>query len=337
MKIDSEFSWRPGSFQLEDKHELHCELIQPLNFQRRSDIPYEWENCRVWGIQKPHRIIEHERDSPKVNVFCALSQRKLYGPFFFIEATVTGHSYLDMLEPQLRQDLDDDFIFQQDGAPPHFHNAVRAYLNTEMSDRWIGRAGIRDRCFMTWPPRSPDMTASAALIETKISAAAPAKDQISADFKYNKVVSNHASSCRLYGEDDEEMGGLLQTMLSQSDPPPPALLGMTCQEVESASGVIIDTILVTLEMRLTGFLEFGKDAATLSARGFDGSLSIFLNKGSDWLLTGEDKISVTTRRGYDLQDSLLMWTWCNRRYAHFVPKKGGQVPTSLVGDGTMGT
>ncbi|KAJ4440693.1 hypothetical protein ANN_08841 [Periplaneta americana] len=48
--------------------------------------------------QKPHRIIEHERDSPKVNVFCALSQRKLYGPFFFIEATVTGHSYLDMLE-----------------------------------------------------------------------------------------------------------------------------------------------------------------------------------------------------------------------------------------------
>ncbi|KAJ4436651.1 hypothetical protein ANN_16782 [Periplaneta americana] len=59
----------------------------------------------------------------------------------------------------LRLDLDDDFIFQQDGAPPHFHNAVRAYLNTEMSDRWIGRAGVRDRCFMTWPPRSPDMTA----------------------------------------------------------------------------------------------------------------------------------------------------------------------------------
>ncbi|KAJ4448502.1 hypothetical protein ANN_10518 [Periplaneta americana] len=97
-------------------------------------------------FEKPHRIIEHERDSPKVNVFCALSQRKLYEPFFFIEATVTGHSYLDMLEqwlvPQLRQDLDDDFIFQQDGALPHFHNAVRAYLNTEVSDHWIGRAGF---------------------------------------------------------------------------------------------------------------------------------------------------------------------------------------------------
>ncbi|KAJ4428287.1 hypothetical protein ANN_24305 [Periplaneta americana] len=46
-------------------------------------------------------------------------------------------------------------------------------------------------------------------------------------------------------------------------------------------------------VRLTGFLEFGKDAATLPPRGFDGRLSILLNEGCDWLLTGEDKISVT--------------------------------------------
>ncbi|KAJ4427659.1 hypothetical protein ANN_25307 [Periplaneta americana] len=46
-------------------------------------------------------------------------------------------------------------------------------------------------------------------------------------------------------------------------------------------------------MRLTGFLEFGKDAATLPPREFDESLSILLNKGCDWLLTGEYKISVT--------------------------------------------
>ncbi|KAJ4434532.1 hypothetical protein ANN_23094 [Periplaneta americana] len=42
----------------------------------------------------------------------------------------------------------------------------------------------------------------------------------------------------------------------------------------------IATILVTLEMRVTGFLEFGKDAATLLPRGFDESLPILLNKGS---------------------------------------------------------
>ncbi|KAJ4438006.1 hypothetical protein ANN_13945 [Periplaneta americana] len=138
----------------------------PISYQNTiAKIRESVNDQKIYGFQfiSLQTISEHERDSSKVNVFCALSQRKLYGPFFFIEATVTGHSYLDMLEqrlvPQIRQDLDDDFIFQQDGTPPHFHNAVRAYLNTEMSDRWIGRAGVRDRCFMTWPPRSPDMTA----------------------------------------------------------------------------------------------------------------------------------------------------------------------------------
>ncbi|KAJ4434333.1 hypothetical protein ANN_22890 [Periplaneta americana] len=86
------------------------ERKRPLGRARRSDEAtfhtsgkINKHNCRVWGTQKPHRIIEHERDSPKVNVFCALSQRKLYGPFFFIEATVTGHSYLEQwLVPQLK-------------------------------------------------------------------------------------------------------------------------------------------------------------------------------------------------------------------------------------------
>jgi len=47
---------------------------------------------------------------------------KVYGPFFFVEPTVTGISYLDMLEnylmSQLQQDMDRDVIFQQDEAPP---------------------------------------------------------------------------------------------------------------------------------------------------------------------------------------------------------------------------
>jgi hypothetical protein len=46
-------------------------------------------NVRIWGLQIPHTTLEHERDSPKVNVFCAISQTKVYGPFFFYE-------YLDL-------------------------------------------------------------------------------------------------------------------------------------------------------------------------------------------------------------------------------------------------
>ena len=76
------------------------------------------------GTENPKSVVEVARDSPKVNVFCAVSTLKVYGPFFFLEQTVTGIAFLDMLTewllPQLNKDSD-DFILQMDGAPPHFH------------------------------------------------------------------------------------------------------------------------------------------------------------------------------------------------------------------------
>jgi len=82
-------------------------------------------------------------DLPKVNVFCAVSSCEVYGPFFFVETTVTSINYLDMLQlwlmPQLEED-GEDFIFQQDGALPHFHFDVRAHLNANLPGHWIGRA-----------------------------------------------------------------------------------------------------------------------------------------------------------------------------------------------------
>ncbi|KAJ4445670.1 hypothetical protein ANN_12354 [Periplaneta americana] len=58
-------------------------------------------------------------------------------------------------------------------------------------------------------------------------------------------------------------------------------------------------------VKLTGFLEFGKDAATLPPRGFDGHLSILLNEGCDWLLNKEDKISVTVRKTFIYDNQLV--------------------------------
>jgi len=79
-------------------------------------------SVRIWGLENPHEIVQHERDSPKINVFSAVSVRKIYGPFFFGGNTVTGNSYLEILQdslfPQLNQNSE-DFIFQQDGASPH--------------------------------------------------------------------------------------------------------------------------------------------------------------------------------------------------------------------------
>jgi hypothetical protein len=88
-----------------------------------------------------------ERDSPKVNVFCAISEKKVCGLFFSVENTIMGNSHLDMLIllllPQLEKDSD-NIIFQQDGSPPHFHTAVWNHQNAHIPQRWIGCAGASD-------------------------------------------------------------------------------------------------------------------------------------------------------------------------------------------------
>ena len=58
--------------------------------------------------------------------------------------------------PQLQEDIV-DFIFQQDGAPPHYNFDVRAHLNAILPGRWIGRASHNDSPLLPWPPRSPDL------------------------------------------------------------------------------------------------------------------------------------------------------------------------------------
>jgi hypothetical protein len=54
---------------------------------------------------------------------------------FFAKETVTGVTYMDMLQnwllPQMNKDSV-DFIFQQDGAPPHCDQDVRDFLNESL-------------------------------------------------------------------------------------------------------------------------------------------------------------------------------------------------------------
>jgi hypothetical protein len=40
-------------------------------------------NLIIWGSQNLHQVVEHVRDSPKVNVFCAASRTQVYAPLFF--------------------------------------------------------------------------------------------------------------------------------------------------------------------------------------------------------------------------------------------------------------
>ncbi|XP_033610354.1 uncharacterized protein LOC117282915 [Cryptotermes secundus] len=108
-------------------------------------------NARIWGLQNACVTLEHVRDSPKVNVFCAIILMKVYGPFFFDENTVTGVTYLRILQnwlvPQMNE-ASGDYIFQQDGAPSHWHLNVRRFLNESLPQLAL----------QFWPPRSPDLT-----------------------------------------------------------------------------------------------------------------------------------------------------------------------------------
>jgi hypothetical protein len=52
----------------------------------------------------------------------------------------------------------DDFIYQQDGDPPHYHHLVRSYLSQHLPQRWIGRTSVNEQALFRWPPRSSDLT-----------------------------------------------------------------------------------------------------------------------------------------------------------------------------------
>ena len=76
----------------------------------------------AFGAKKISMPLLSMRDSPKVNVFCAILKNHVHGPFFF-EGNVSGDVYLQMLQNWLMDELianeHEDFIYQQDGAPPH--------------------------------------------------------------------------------------------------------------------------------------------------------------------------------------------------------------------------
>lgn len=123
---------------------------------------YNQHNEHWWSHQNPHVIKEsHHQVRFSANVWAGIVGDRIVGPYF-IEGRLTGLAYLNMLQTVIADMMDDvplaiinhpEFYFQQDGAPPHFANIVRQYLNTEYGNHWIGRQGP-----VPWPARSPDLT-----------------------------------------------------------------------------------------------------------------------------------------------------------------------------------
>jgi hypothetical protein len=60
---------------------------------------YIWESLQIYTE-------ENVCDGPNVHVFCAPGKETVYGPSFFMETTITGIVYLDMLQQFLIPQLD---------------------------------------------------------------------------------------------------------------------------------------------------------------------------------------------------------------------------------------
>ena len=92
-----------------------------------------------WTNENPNIVEENTFNLPGVAVWCGLSSRGLIGSYFF-EETVTGQTYLQMLEIMIPRfndffENENEVYFQQDGAPPHLHVNVRNFLDLTFNQR----------------------------------------------------------------------------------------------------------------------------------------------------------------------------------------------------------
>jgi hypothetical protein len=123
--------------------ESYFYLTKPLNKQ----------NNRIWSKEVPSEGIERPLYDAKILVFCAISAKKIYGPFFF-STSVNQYNYLEMLKDWFwpkhqRTARYKKYYFQQDGAPAHTAKVTQEWLKSKFGAKFIDK--------QMWPPRSPDL------------------------------------------------------------------------------------------------------------------------------------------------------------------------------------
>ena len=103
-------------------------------------------NVHTWSHDNPHETsVTNFQRRFTVNVWCGVLGNKLIGPFVFDE-NLTGSTYEASLRNKLPGLLEDiplmtgsQMYFQHDGAPPHYTQHVKEYLNEPMVRSWWAR------------------------------------------------------------------------------------------------------------------------------------------------------------------------------------------------------
>lgn len=116
-------------------------------------LPVNNQNNRQWSESQPCLGVEKPLHDQKVLVWCAISAKRIFGPYYF-EDYVNQHNYLNMLNsffwPKVLKTAEyEKYYFQQDGARPHTATAVQTWLYDKFGQKFVDKD--------LWPPRSPDL------------------------------------------------------------------------------------------------------------------------------------------------------------------------------------
>lgn len=111
------------------------------------------QNNRIWCESRPSNRIQVPLQDLKIHVWCAISAKRIFGPFYF-EETVKKENYLKMLQdffwPKLLRTAErEKYYFQQDGASAHTSKIVQAWCSLKFGQKFLHKE--------MWPPRSPDL------------------------------------------------------------------------------------------------------------------------------------------------------------------------------------
>ncbi|PNF20694.1 hypothetical protein B7P43_G00323 [Cryptotermes secundus] len=144
-----------------------------MGLQQRNEMFYvsgmvHKHNVRIWGTENRRVIVEHMRDSPKVNVFCAVSRKMVYPckfqgllfkPYLILSQLVSTqilhqmfydlHHYVTSLLalPLIRLVTSQERLCSIDLFSSFPFNIIFRYAFRSLTSGPIA-----------WPPRSPDLT-----------------------------------------------------------------------------------------------------------------------------------------------------------------------------------
>jgi hypothetical protein len=145
-------------------------------------------NSIYWASENLGINIERDFNVTGISVWIGLSSYDVIGPFFF-SSTVTGESYVEMLQDYFQPAIADwpdlnDFWYQHDGAPDHYSRIAREYLDEMLPGRWMGRRGP-----VQWPPRSLDLSPPDLFAWVVVKNAVYSKKPTSIDQLQNDIIN----------------------------------------------------------------------------------------------------------------------------------------------------